>query len=325
MTVDHKITLLGPIPSDHITTSDNKTFQRYGCLTYPALALSNLFGKSARITPVANVRKKDQQTIKTILKGHHGIELLRINSDFDQGDVMRLQFINKYKSLEKQYGFMNPILPDDVKHVLDSNFFILLPVTDFEVSLETLQFIKQYSDSTLILDAHGPTTAVTYLGDRVTKFWVDRDLWLPHIDILVMTMEQAKYSWFEKEYTLAQLEDIDDLSEDALQEFAAHCFSHDVKALYILLGDNGCLVYFPKEDEIQRRHVLPPKLDDVVDTTGRSESFIAGLTFGLTETDNDYVKAAAYGNVVSAQRVRGINYDVFDSKEETINAVTAQY
>lgn len=325
MGVEHKITLLGPVPADHITTWKNEILHRYGCITYPSIALSYLYGKSARITPVTHVRKQDQQTIKTILKGHPGIELLRINADYDRGDVIQLQFINKYKCLEKQYGFMNPILPEDVKHVLDSDYFLVLPVTDYEVSLETLQFIKQYSDAKIIFDAHGATTAMTYLGDRVTKFWVDRDLWLPHIDILTMTMEQAKYSWFEKEYTLEQLEDIDDLDAKQLQKFAKHCFKHKVKALYVNLGEEGVWVHYKKDGKVQQKLVPAVQKGSSVDTTGRGESFVAGLTFGLTYTKNDYVRAAHFGLVVSAQRTRSMNYEVFDSVENTIKAVEELY
>lgn len=325
MAAEHKITLLGPIPYDRITTWKHEVFDRYGCLIYPALALSNLLGKSARITPVAHVRKKDQQTVKTILKGYPGVELLRITADQDQGDVIQLRFISKYKSLEKQYGFMDPIMPEDVKHLLDSNYFLVLPVTDFEVSLETLRFIKEYTTSTVVFDAHGVTTAMTSLGDRVVKFWVDRDLWLPYIDILCMTKEQAKYVWFEKEYTLEELEESEDLTANAMQALAEHCFTYQIKALYINCGEDGCLVFSKKDDKVIKELVPAARLNEIVDNTGSNESFDAGLVYGLIKTNGDYVKAARFGNVLSAQRVRSINYDVFDSMEQTNKTVQEIY
>jgi adenosine kinase len=325
MTVEHKISLLGPIPYDRITTWKHEVFDRYGCLIYPVLALSTLLGKSARITPVAHVRKKDQQTIKTILKGYPGVELLRITADKDQGDVIQLRFISKYKSLEKQYGFMDPIMPEDVKHLLDSNYFLVLPVTDFEISLETLRFIKEYSEGLVIFDAHGATTAMTSLGDRVIKFWVDRDLWLPYIDVLSITIEQAKYIWFVKEYSLEQLEEAEDLTEDTLQAFADHCFNYQLKALYINYGDAGCLVFTKKDDKLIKERIPAVQLNETVDNTGINESFAAGLTYGLIKTNGDYVKAARFGNVVGAQRVRSIDYDVFDSAERTAKIVQETY
>lgn len=324
--VDYKIAILGPVPYDHITMWNNELLNRYGCIIYPCIALSKLFGRKARITPVAHVRKKDQQTVKAIMKGHPGIELLHINADFDQGDVMVLKFITKYKSLEKQYGFMNPIMPDDVKHLLDSDYFIVLPVTDYEVSLETLQFIKLYGQAQVIFDAHGATTAMTSLGDRVTKFWVDRDLWLPYIDVLTMTPEQAKYSWFAKEYTLEELEDSEDMTESDLQVLAEHCFSFGVKALYITLAEEGCLVFYQDGEKAVKEYVPSIKLDaPVMDTTGRGESFVAGLTYGLIAYDGDYIQGARFGNVISAQRTRGVTYDVFDERDEILRIVAETY
>ncbi len=32
------------------------------------------------------------------------------------------------------------------------------------------------------------------------KFWIDRDQWLPYIDVLKMNLEEANASWFKKEY-----------------------------------------------------------------------------------------------------------------------------
>ncbi|MBN2689554.1 MAG: carbohydrate kinase family protein [Gammaproteobacteria bacterium] len=324
--MQNKITLLGPIPYDHITTLNNQQIDRYGCLTYPTIALSRLLGRKSRITPVAHVRKRDRQTIKTILKGLPGVELLHINSDMDQGDVMVLKYIEKDRCLEKQYGFMNPIMPDDVKHLLDSDYFLCMPVTDYEISIDTLHFIKNNSESSVIFNAHGVTMAMTSLGDRVNKFWVDRDLYLPYIDILVLSHEQVKYSWFAKEFSLKQLENSDDLTEEEQLEFVTHCFNYGVKAIYITLGDEGSLVYFSENGEVKSEFIesiaLPTNPED---TTGKNESFIAGLTFGLIRTKNDYVKAARYGNVIATQRTRGISYNVFDSLEKTSYIVREAY
>ena len=37
MVVENKITLLGPIPYDYITTWKNEMLERYGGLTYPVI------------------------------------------------------------------------------------------------------------------------------------------------------------------------------------------------------------------------------------------------------------------------------------------------
>jgi adenosine kinase len=325
MKTEYKISLLGPIPYDHILTLQNESLDRYGCLVYPAIALSQLLGKKSHIIPVSHVRKKDQQAIKIILQGHPGIELQHIKADADQGDVIRLQFLDKNKRLEKQSGFMDPIMPVDVKNLLDSNYFVCLPVTDFEIALETLQFIKSYSKATVIFSAQGPTTTMIALGDRLPKFWVDRDLWLPYIDVLTMTESQVKCSWFAKEYTLEELDAGEFLSDAELNAFAEHCFNKGVRALYVTSSDGSCKIFARIDGKVLMHHAAAAKINaTVVDTTGRGGSFVAGITFGLIHT-GDYVKAAYYGNVINAQRTRSMDYEVFDSLETTITMVKENY
>ena len=63
-----------------------------------------------------------------------------------------------------------------------------------------LKYIKEQQQGIVIFDAHGPTTACLYTGERQRKFWIDRDQWLPYIDVLKMNLEEANASWFKKEY-----------------------------------------------------------------------------------------------------------------------------
>lgn len=318
-----KIVVLGPIPYNHITNWKNEVYERYGAITYPVMALSKLFGAAARITPVTHVRKKDEQTIKALFKGCAGVELQHINSDLDQGDVMRTRIIDEKKYLEKQYGFMNPMMLKDVRDLLNNDVFVFVPLTDYEISLEVLEFIKTYSKATIIFDAHGPTTAMTSLGDRVSKFWVDRDLWLPYIDILVMNIEEVKCSWFAKEYTLEQLEDRSEISQQELEAFAAYSLNLGVKAIYITLAERGCSVYFIQEGRLKCEHVKAIDTQ-AMSTIGCGEAFIGGVTYGWLTT-NDFVQAAYYGNALGAQRAEALTYDVFKTREETEHVVAINY
>lgn len=327
MSTTFKITISGSIPYSDIATWKNEKFDRYGGITYPVMALSKLIGQNASIIPVTHVRKKDEQTVKTLLKGFAGVELQHINSDLDQGDVIRIRIVDEKKSLEKQYGFMNPIIPRDVRDLLDSDAFLFVPLTDFEISLETLEFVKTYNNKALVIfDAHGPTTTMTTLGDRVLKFWVDRDLWLPHIDILVMNLEEAKCSWFAKESTIEQLEDQNDISESELLNLAEHCLKLGPKALYVTLGENGCLVFYKNEADGKtiKEHIKNVPVTKIASTAGCGESFIGGLTYGLLTT-NDYIKAAQYANAIGAQRCEALTYDVFKSLEETEKRIKEVY
>ncbi|MCK4870882.1 MAG: carbohydrate kinase family protein [Gammaproteobacteria bacterium] len=316
MAFNYKIAVLGPIPRDHITTYRGEVIEKFGGVNNPVIALAKLLGEGSTVVPVTHVRKRDEQAIKDILSPYPNIDLSHIDSSQDQGDVIRLRFIDKNRRLEKQSGFMNPITPDDVKNLLDCDAFVIVPVTDFEVSLETLKFIKNYSNAKIIFDAHGPTNTMTTLGDRLLKFWVDRDSWLPYIDILKMNIEEAKCSWFRRRYKLPDLENDYEFGRADLPPFAKHCIDCGVKAVCITLDESGCVMYFGREGRMREKFVPAVPVKNVVDTAGCGDSFAGGLAFGYLLHD-DFVKAAQYANILGAQRTQGSTFDVFKDYKTT--------
>ena len=97
---------------------------------------------------------------------------------------------------------MDPITPADVEFALHADAFVCVPITDYEVGQATLAYIKQHSAGTILLDAHGPTSTLVIGGERRRRLWVERDSWLPHIDLLKMNLEEAGCSWFPSEIEL---------------------------------------------------------------------------------------------------------------------------
>lgn len=311
MTKTHyNIAVLGPIPRDRIVTCKGEVIEKHGGITNPAIALAIALGARATIIPVSHVRERDLMPVENVLGGYKNIKLEYITATADQGDINHLRFVDQNKRLEKQSGFMNPIVPEDVKDILNCDIFVCVPVTDFEITLATLKFLRKYSQGLVIFDAHGPTMTMTALGDRLAKFWIDRDQWLPYIDVLKMNMEEAKCSWFRKRYTLSELENDYELTRDELPAFAEHCFKFGVKALCITLDDKGCLVYSLKNGRVKEELVKAVKVDNVVDTTGCGDSFAGGLAYGLL-MNKDYAEAAQYANVFGAQRTQGSTFSVF--------------
>lgn len=312
-----KISILGPIPRDHITTHRGEVVEKYGCITHPVIALAKLFGDQAEIIPVAHVRKKDEMAIKALFQAYANISIAHITSDADQGDIISLKFLDQNHRQEKQLGFMNPILPEDVEPILDSDIFVFLPITDFEISLDTLRYIKANSKGFIIFDAHGPTNTVTKTGDRYHKFWIDQDQWLPYIDLLKMNLEEANCCLFKKEYHLNELQEGDHEDESQLKQLGVHCLSKGVKSVIITLDERGCLIYSMRDGQVQEEFVPSIKVDHVVDTTGCGDSFAGGLAFGLSKEPENYVLAAQYGNALGAQRTQGKTFEVFRPLAET--------
>lgn len=320
-----KISVLGPIPRDMVATHKGDVFEKYGCVIYTTAALSMLVGKEDRIVPVTHLSESDAPKVRDILSGFSSVDLHHISSSADSGDIVSLTYVDQNTRLEHQTGFMAPLVPADVAGLLDSDAFICLPISDYEVPCATLAYIKQNSEGIVILDAHGPTNAITRNGERVHKFWFDRDLWLPYIDILKMNLQEAGCSWFRSAYTFAALQDASDIGLDELPKFAAHCIELGVKAVCVTLDQHGCVLYFrDASGKIQEHFIQRVQVEHVVDTTGCGDSFAAGLAFGYLKT-GDYVKACQYGNAIGAQRCTGTALAIYESLEGTERQIAVTY
>lgn len=324
----YKIAILGPIPRDHITTSKGQVIEKYGCVTHPAIALAKLLKGKGEVIPITHIAKIDEAPILDLLSKYDNIRLDGIYSKHDQGDVIKLKFIDQNNRLEQQTGFMHPVTPADVEPFLDSDVFVCVPITDYEVPLDTIQYIKKHGkkDAVIIYDAHGPTTTVTISGERLRRFWVERDLWLPYIDVLKMNIEEAGCCWFKKEYQPEELiGEHPELSEADMEAFAQHVLTNGTKALYITLDSRGCALYSQPNGIFTSEFVKSVKVDEVIDTTGCGDSFAGGLAFGVLENRTAYVKAGWYANALGALRTQGTTFEVFQSLEITQDLIRRNY
>lgn len=322
---DRKVVVLGPIPRDTIITHHGETIKKYGCATHTAIALSNLMGNSGEIIPVTHIRQKDTAAILEIFSAYPNINTAHISNEYDSGDVIQLRFVDQNTRLEKQTAAMYPILPNDVKELLDADVFVCVPVTDYEVPLDTLKFIKEFSHATIVFDAHGPTNGLSHQGDRFMKLWVTRDQWLPYIDVLKMNLEEAGCSWFKKEYDLAALNGERRIERHEIPDFARHCLVNGLRSLYITLDEKGVLVYTIENNQLREDWVKSIPVGHVVDTTGCGDSFAGGLAFGLMHNHFDYIGAAKYANAMGAQRTQGKTFDVFKPFSETKKMIDGYY
>lgn len=319
---NYKIAIVGPIPCDTIITHTNETITKYGCVSHPTMALAKLLDGQGEVIPISHVHKKDHKAINGLFEGHTNINTAGIDSKHDQGTIIELNFIDQNNRRETQLANMSPILPEDVAPFLDANSFVFVPITDFEIALDTLKYIKNNSDATIIFDAHGPTTYVTESGKRLRKYWDDKDEWLPYIDVLKMNLEESICCWLDDNY-----EDEDFYNEnntDHLDDFANAILGKGVSCLYVTLDSRGCVIYTQQEDGIYKEFVPSVSVKNVIDTTGCGDSFAGGLAYGFTVHDN-HIKAAHFANTLGALRTQGKGFDVFKSLEETENIIKKNY
>jgi adenosine kinase len=318
-----KVAVLGPIPRDQVVTHAGERFRKYGTVIYTAAALSALLDAGDTIVPISHVRRQDEGPIKQILASYPNIDTSGITSSADRGDVVELRYIDQNRRIERQTSFMNPVLPADLDQVLDADMFVCVPITDYEVGQPTLRHIKEHSRATVVLDAHGPATALARSGERHPRVWADQDVWLPYVDILKMNLDEASTTWLGQSAELAA--DPPRLSDEQLRDLAHHCLDRGVGAVCVTLDERGCVAFFRDgSGGVAEEFVDRIEVEHVVDTTGAGDSFAAGLAYGYLAY-RDYVVACQYGNAMGAQRVTGTDLNVYLSREETERQIRAAY
>ena len=154
-----RIAIVGPIPRDHIVTHQGELIQKWGCVTHPVIALSVMAGDKIEIIPVSHLRQVDLDNVRAVFKGYRGLNLNQLTTKNDQGDIISLRFVDVNNRLEKQTGFMDPIVPEDMRHLTACSVFVFIPISDYEIALDTLKYLKKKSKGLIVFDAHGPTTA----------------------------------------------------------------------------------------------------------------------------------------------------------------------
>jgi adenosine kinase len=322
MNTFYKIAVVGPIPADTIITHKGEVIKKYGCVSHPTVALARLLEGIGEVIPISHVNKKDHAAINAIFENFSNINLQGISSDKNKGAIIELQFKDQNNRLETQLANMSAIVSEDVSKFLDADCFVFVPITDHEVELETLKFIKENSKAQIIFDAHGPTSYVNEEGKRLRRFWDDKDDWFQYIDVLKMNLEESVCTWFDQDFSNEDF--YDENSTDHLDEFAEYVLNKGIETLYVTLDSKGCVIYTKEDGEIMKDFVPSVKVENVIDTTGCGDSFAGGLAFGLT-IYNDVISAAHYANTLGALRTQGKGFDVFKSLEETDAIIEKNY
>jgi hypothetical protein len=316
------VAVLGPIPRDRVITHQGVELEKYGCALYTTAALSALFGEHDRIVPIVHLAPEDVDPVSELLGAFANVDTSHLAPMAAAGDVVELRYLDQNERREQQTSFMSPITPDDVEPVIDADAFVCVPITDYQVGPTTLAHIRAHGRGLVIYDGHGPTVSLVRGGERVPRLWVDRDLWLPGIDVLKMNLDEAGRSLLTSRSMSTLGEPV---TRDQLPELARQCLARGVRAVCITLDEHGCAVYAPGPDGSVREVIVPGvPVQEVVDTTGCGDSFAAGLAYGFLER-GDIVTGARFGNAMGAQRCGATELAAYRSLASTTCQIAEVY
>ncbi|MBI1183251.1 carbohydrate kinase family protein [bacterium] len=304
------VAVLGPVPRDQITTYEGRELVRFGASLHTAIVLSKLLPQG-KVSIASHIKSADEARILQILEPFNNIDTAQLSSQHNRGDVVQLTFTDQNARHEIQTEFMPPILPADVSTLLHCDAFVCVPITDYEVPLQTLQYIKSNSKGSIIFDAHGPTTSLAIDGRRFNRYWADIDLWLPYIDVLKMNLLESKAAW---QYPTTAVDD-NSLDLNHLRHFARHCINLGVKLLVVTLDERGAIIFYTDAaGHLESKLVAPKRVHTVLDTTGCGDSFAGGLAFGILQ-QMTFENAVKIANLAGALRTQGNGFNVFNSLE----------
>ncbi|PZX11880.1 adenosine kinase [Palleronia aestuarii] len=312
-----RIAVLGPMPRDIIVTSGGQVHERYGGALYTSVALASLGAGIAAVHPVTRVSADEIDALLSLMSPFDAIVTSAISAAPDAGTGISLVYQDHNLRDETQVGRMPPIGPDDLRTLPDCEAYVVVPVTDHEVPLDTIRSLKARGSGTVVLDAHGATTGCATNGQRYRKSWTDRDAWLPHIDILKMNLEEARFALIEESIHR-------DLGPADLRRLAEACLTGGTEALYVTLDADGCVVFDRAMGRLRERVVHPVDPGQVIDTTGCGDSFAAGLALGHLLYE-DHVRAAELGNYAGARRCSSRELAVYGSLADAEACIAATY
>lgn len=315
------IAVLGPIPRDEIITHKGEIYHRYGAALHTSIVLSHLVGDEGMVHQISAIRKCDVEPVGEILNAYKNINQKAISTVEDSGDIVQLHFLDQNNREERQLGAMCPLLPAHIAPYLDASVFVCVPITDYEIPLESLRFIKENSHAKIVFDAHGPTCTLLANGKRALKLWTDFERWLPYIDVLKMNLEESMCCFQGTDVNPIK----DNTNKDHLAQLAYFSLNRGLEALVITLDDEGAVLFtLDKNGKLKSEEIPACSFGEVEDTTGCGDSFAGGLAYGIMNQGGDMKRAVQFANAAGAMRTLGNGFQVFEQLTEVKNTINSK-
>jgi sugar/nucleoside kinase (ribokinase family) len=285
------ITVIGHLCKDiiHLPGKEDTQKESYGGIMFTLLTLSNLMGDKDRIQPVFGVGQADYENFIEQLKPYKNIDTSGIFRFKGQTNQVHLFYEKDAQTrIECSKNISAPIPFNKIKPYLDGDGVIINMISGFDITLETLDYIRmemREHNIPIHFDFHSLTLGIDQEFKRFRRPLTDWRRWCFMINSIQMSEEEALGLSAER-YDEATLTN--------------HLMSLMVETLLITRGSRGATAVVQDiHKKLTRKELEGSSFGDTIDTTGCGDVFGAAFHYQYLKSKDSFF-AAEFANNAAA-------------------------
>lgn len=261
-----KITVIGSITQDIINLPNQRQTRSFGGIFYNLLALSFLNPQNVKIYPVCNLGEDIYQKAIRFLRKRRNIITGGINKSKGKNNQVTLFCKKSGERKEFLLGLVPALNFEQMKPYLNSDIILVNFISGFDLSLKTLQKIRQNSKKLIFIDIHSLTLGIIKDGKRFPR---KPKLWKKYIrcaDIVQVNQEEFSILLGKKIR-----------NENQIKKWGEKILELGPKALLVTLGKGGACIIYYEGGKTKYYHCIP-KPDKTIDAIGCGDVFTSAFT-----------------------------------------------
>jgi sugar/nucleoside kinase (ribokinase family) len=292
----HRIAVIGTINRDIIITSRGTCHESLGGILYNVLAFAELGAELLSVSPITYAGPDVKPSLFEILHHRKAISLEGINGIPGSTNTNRLRYLNENERKETLAFHTPPIPFEMIEPYLDYDILLFNFIAGYDVSLETLQAVRNRTGAFLCVDVHSMVLKQTMDEERTfgsVKHW---QTWAAQADMIQMNTKELLYFTGNGDRGKpADAISVRTLMKELL-DLGPQLVVITAGKRGVYLGTPQGIYFFPQ------RYRAPAK-----DTTGCGDIFTASFLAKLLVSQDPFI-ACDYANVLAgfATREKGI-------------------